>query len=499
MIHEYVAKRNTNVRFTNNVDIMKIKRKSLVILPIFLTLSACTVKSEKQAEPDTAAEAPSIVEQVEIAEEVTSDEQVTIEDISTPTDTVKTEVSEDEVVMLNQLGHRPKDQKLVVVRTNVETEFSVINAATGSSIYDGQLMDLAAGSFFAGEYKVGTFTNITDEGNYYISCGIGDSGTFRISEDVYGKLYQDLLNYVKQQEIVKPESDIEAEKLIISESKALLDLLVIYESDKDEEYRSEILRRLDKLMEYAEDEVTYGEGDISKRALFSYAAALIRGAEDLKDEESVSVDAYRERAIKVWDSITVLESLGYISDNEDYRDAAYCAAVEFYKIGEIGGGELADMDVNRLSGGLSENDLSGYGMFSLIDFEEGTAVSESAKTRLDVIVKDRIEMAEWDYFSTSYYGGPELPKPEKVSEQGMFFFLAEKVSDDKRIPVLAKRQLDYLLGENDEAVCYIKKYGYNTVSEETEGTRNTSLLYMLNQLDLENDAVENEETESEEE
>ena len=120
MIHEYVAKRNTNVRFTNNVDIMKIKRKSLVILPIFLTLSACTVKSEKQAEPDTAAEAPSIVEQVEIAEEVTSDEQETIEDISTPTDTVKTEVSEDEVVMLNQLGHRPKDQKLVVVRTNVE-------------------------------------------------------------------------------------------------------------------------------------------------------------------------------------------------------------------------------------------------------------------------------------------------------------------------------------------------------------------------------------------
>ena len=34
MIHEYVAKRNTNVLFTNNVDIMKIKRKSLVILPI---------------------------------------------------------------------------------------------------------------------------------------------------------------------------------------------------------------------------------------------------------------------------------------------------------------------------------------------------------------------------------------------------------------------------------------------------------------------------------
>ena len=41
----------------------------------------------------------------------------------------------------------------------------------------------------------------------------------------------------------------------------------------------------------------------------------------------------------------------------------------------------------------------------------------------------------------------------------MFFYLAEKVSDDERIPILAKRQLDYLLGENPTGYCYVTGFG----------------------------------------
>lgn len=465
------------------MDIMKKTKHSLVILPIVVMLTACTGNTEQQAEQETTAEVLPIVEQIVVTEEETTEETETTEKTATPTDTVMIpEEAESEVVMINQLGHRPEDQKLVVVKTDVETEFSVINSVTGSSIYDGQLMDIASGSDIAGKYKVGTFTAVTDEGSYYISSGVGDSGTFRIGEDVYQKLYEDLLASTEQ-DIKKPESDLEMDDYLISQSKELSDLLIIYESGKkDSDVKDEILKRLDGLMQFAEDEVMYGEGDISKRALFAYSACLIRGAETLKDTEGVSAEPYRERAVKVWESITNIESLGYISDNEDYREAAYYAAVEFYKAGEIGGGELADMDVVKLAGGLSTKDLSGYGMFSLINSEEGTEVSEKAKKRLEEITMERTEMAEWDYFSSTYYGGLELPGPAAVSEQGMFFFLAEKVSDDERIPVLAKRQLDYLLGENDEGICYIKKYGYHTVSEESEGTRNTSLLYMLSEI-----------------
>ena len=78
----------------------------------------------------------------------------------------------------------------------------------------------------------------------------------------------------------------------------------------------------------------------------------------------------------------------------------------------------------------------------------------------------------------------------------MFFYLAEKVSDDERIPILAKRQLDYLLGENDQGKCYIIKYGYDSVDRESEGTRNTSLLYMLSEIvtedSIDTDVVEEE-------
>lgn len=465
------------------MDIMKKTKNSLVILPIVVMLTACagnTGNTEQQAEQETTAEVLPIVEQIVITEEETTE---TTEEIATPTDTVMIpEQDGTEVVMINQLGHRPEDQKLVVVRTDVETEFSVINSVTGSSVYDGQLMDIASGSDIAGKFKVGTFTAVTDEGSYYISSGVGDSGTFRIGEDVYQKLYEDMLTSTEQ-DTDKPDSDLLMDDYLISQSKELSDLLIIYESGKEDgAVKDEILKRLDRLMEYSEDEVVYGENDISKRAIFSYAACLIRGAEDFKDVEGVSVDSYRERAVKVWESINNIESLGYISDNADYREAAYYAAVEFYKAGEIGGGELADMDVSKLAGGLSTEDLSGYGMFSLIDSEEGTEVSEKARKRLEEITKEKTEIAEWDYLSPTFYGGQELPKPETVSEQGMFFFLAEKVSDDERIPVLAKRQLDYLLGENDEGICYIKKYGYHTVSEETVGTRNTSLLYILSRI-----------------
>ena len=472
---------------------MKNKKYFPVILSLTLVLSACAGSSGQIVAQDTTASVTSSEEVTTVTEEMTTEIPTTTEEqIATQDDADLTRKEEKGTVMVNQYGHRPNDQKLVVVKTNVETSFSVINASTGNSVYEGELMDIVSGSDIAGNYKVGSFTQVVDEGNYYISCGVGDSGAFIIREDIYDRMYQDMLKSVKSLR-QSPDETTDMNGYLISESKILSDLLSIYDiQEKQEDIGEDVKWHIDALMKLGEDEVLKGKSSCTERALYLYSACLMKGARVLSDNEDFSCDEIKDRALKVWNSLIGESDISEISVNAESKDAFYYAAVEMYMAGEISDGELSDIDISEMNGGLDENDMSGYGMFGLIYREDGGASADISKKRLTEIIKTKADSAEEKYFSAAFYEGTERPDIKDISEQGMFFLLSGKISDDERIPVLAGRQLDYMLGENDEGICYIKKYGYHTIEKEQDGTVNTSLLYLLSALTSEDENVEEE-------
>lgn len=96
-------------------------------------------------------------------------------------------------IMINQVGYTPNAKKIAVFRdVSSETSFSVINADTKSVVYTGELYGETENLYAEETDWLGDFSEITEPGRYYITCGnLDDSYEFEISENVYGNLLDD--------------------------------------------------------------------------------------------------------------------------------------------------------------------------------------------------------------------------------------------------------------------------------------------------------------------
>ena len=96
-------------------------------------------------------------------------------------------------INLNQVGYKPDSKKIAVFRdiTN-ESEFSVINAASGQTVYTGKLENRTENSSAGETNYTGDFSAVKDAGKYYIKCGnLDPSYTFEIGDGVYTNLLDD--------------------------------------------------------------------------------------------------------------------------------------------------------------------------------------------------------------------------------------------------------------------------------------------------------------------
>lgn len=101
----------------------------------------------------------------------------------------------EEPILVNQVGYTSDRAKTAVFRQITdEKEFSVVNADSGQTVYTGQLY--GEKNYTAGDETVwyGDFSDVTAEGNYYITCGnLDKSYTFSISDNVYDNITDDLV------------------------------------------------------------------------------------------------------------------------------------------------------------------------------------------------------------------------------------------------------------------------------------------------------------------
>ena len=96
-------------------------------------------------------------------------------------------------IVTNQVGYRTNAVKTAVFTDAAdESTFSVINADTGKTVYTGSLGTETYSSFADEKVRTGDFSEVTQEGNYYITCGnLDNSYTFEISDSIYDTALDD--------------------------------------------------------------------------------------------------------------------------------------------------------------------------------------------------------------------------------------------------------------------------------------------------------------------
>ena len=101
-------------------------------------------------------------------------------------------------ILINQLGYYPESVKTAVfVGQNVPDRFSVIDVKTGEEVYVGEIEHKGYQSDVGMNVSVGTFTDFTKTGDYYLLCdNIGQSYHFSVSDAVYDTLFTDMLKEI---------------------------------------------------------------------------------------------------------------------------------------------------------------------------------------------------------------------------------------------------------------------------------------------------------------
>ena len=96
-------------------------------------------------------------------------------------------------VAVNQIGYKPDDKKIVVVKSDRtdDESFIICNASTNETVYTGTLGAVINDPGAGMDVRQGDFSDFNVLGDYYIVTEEGTSYRFTVSEDPYKDVYRD--------------------------------------------------------------------------------------------------------------------------------------------------------------------------------------------------------------------------------------------------------------------------------------------------------------------
>ena len=104
-------------------------------------------------------------------------------------------------IRINQLGYIPKSSKVAVLVSQEKISvqnFTVVNAATGKTVYTGKALPMGELGMLKSTYRL-NFSGVTKAGEYFIKANGVKSKTFKINGNVYDGAADFVLHYMRQQ------------------------------------------------------------------------------------------------------------------------------------------------------------------------------------------------------------------------------------------------------------------------------------------------------------
>ncbi len=95
-------------------------------------------------------------------------------------------------ILTNHVGYLPGAAKFCLMQGDQNMDFKIINAESGKKVYNGSLV-LRKGTF--GNYLEGNFSDLTQEGAYYITVKDKKSAIFRIDSNIYEDAIKKCVTY----------------------------------------------------------------------------------------------------------------------------------------------------------------------------------------------------------------------------------------------------------------------------------------------------------------
>ena len=447
-------------------------------------------------------------------------------------------------VAVNQLGYRPDDNKVAVVKTKVRDEdqkFIICDAATNETVYTGTLgeriYDKASGFWV----KKAVFSDFTSKGEYYIASDEGASYTFKIEDDPYFDLYRESVKMLSMQRcgieldrnfggayahpachtdeaVVYDDRSRTVDvsggwhdagdygRYTVSTAKTIADLLLAYESydAKDDDLGilesgngipdllDEARVGLDWILKM-QDEKSGGvyhtatclnfpatvlpqrETDqlyvtpISTAATGDFAAVLAKASVIYADIDPEFSSEALEAAKRAWEYLEKNEDEPFHHPNDVFTgeypdefllDERYWAATELYLAGEdnLRAYVLDTAKSPDLKRGLGWADVGLYADYDLARSDD----DELSDITKEVVIHgaDEISLvASWfGYFlgiNQDFPWGSNM----NVADQAVELYMAERLTGNEDYAILAKKQLDYLLGTNAMGYSFVTGFG----------------------------------------
>lgn len=445
-------------------------------------------------------------------------------------------------IITNQVGYKTASKKVATFRkvTN-ESEFSVVNADTGSVAYTGKLDGPKQNPSANENDYLGDFSSVTAPGNYYIKCGnLEKSYTFSISDNVYDDLLKDSVRMLYLQRCGCSIADSEFDhaachtgkavvygtsqtidvsggwhdagdygRYVVPGAKAVADILYAYDANPklygdntnipesgngvpdvldEARYELEWMLKMQADNGGVHHKVTCAsfpgyvlpekETDqlivtpVSSTATADFCASMAMAYEFYNKIDSNFAKTCLNAATKAW---TYLENnpnfqftnpsditTGEYGDKSD-TDERYWAAAQLYRAT----GETKYLTaVNQISTktGLDWATVGDYGNIALLTMDN-VDKSSSAYTKAKSAV-----VAEADTFASNTSSSPygvALTKFDwgsnmTVANAGIILGLAYDLTSNSKYIDSAESNLNYLLGKNPNATCFVS--GYGTVS-----------------------------------
>ncbi len=134
--------------------------------------------------------------------------QLVVKDVSNAE--IAEEVAEAPLVSVSQIGYLPDDVKTVIVGSDVDETFEVVNIETGETVYEGTYGRAFYDDPNKRKTRHGDFSEVTEPGTYKIvSSDSGETYEFTIGEGIYDDMYKDVILMLYNQRCgVELDSDI---------------------------------------------------------------------------------------------------------------------------------------------------------------------------------------------------------------------------------------------------------------------------------------------------
>ncbi|MGZ8846959.1 MAG: cellulase N-terminal Ig-like domain-containing protein, partial [Pyrinomonadaceae bacterium] len=114
---------------------------------------------------------------------------------------VQAQTSRQIFIRVNQLGYRPTDAKSAIALSTetIPDKFSVVNAATGQSAFEGMTKAIAGRWGQFGFHAEIDFSAFRKPGKYFVRIGGAESTSFEIVASAYSAIPDQLLEFMRQQ------------------------------------------------------------------------------------------------------------------------------------------------------------------------------------------------------------------------------------------------------------------------------------------------------------